>query len=206
MRLRKKWSAVPRLLDSGKALFWPEEYKGKWKDYFANDNKIHLDIGCGSGDYCLHMAELNPDVNYILWDREAGVLVYALDQLEDKNIANAVLIPREIDGIDQIFAENEIDSITIHFPNPWPKNRQNHRRLTYPNRLKKYKYILKDGGTIDFRTDDDELYTDTLLYVKKVGGNIISNSDDAPPTKVISHYEERFRSQGVKIKAINFNF
>lgn len=206
MRMRKKWSAIPRLYDSGKALFWPEEYKGSWHTFFKNNNDIHLDIGCGSGDYSLHMATLNPNINYILWDREPGVLIYALDKLNELELDNVIIIPREIDGIDDIFAEDEINSITIHFPNPWPKNRQNHRRLTYPSRLLKYKNILKSNSIIDFRTDDDELYFDTINYVKKVGGNILSNSEDAPPTKIISHYEKRFRENGVKIKSISFNF
>lgn len=165
MRMRKKWWAVPTLLDSKRAYFWPEENKNKWNEIFKNEYPIHLDIGCGSGNYCISLAQKNQDKNYILWDKEAGVLVYALDELLDKNIKNAVIIPREIDHIDTIFGENEISSITIHFPNPWPKNRQNHRRLTYPTRLKLYKKVLKPTGTIDFRTDDDELYFDTLLYI-----------------------------------------
>lgn len=205
MRMRKKWSAIPKLYDSGKALFWPEEFKGKWHEHFNNNNKIHLDIGCGSGDYSLHMAQLNPDINYILWDREPGVLIYALESLEELDLKNVIIIPREIDGIENIFEDGEIDSITIHFPNPWPKNRQNHRRLTYPLRLLKYKRVLKDGSIVDFRTDDDELYFDTINYIKKVGGEILNQSEDSAPTKVISHYEKRFRSHGVKIKSIRFN-
>lgn len=206
MRMRKKWWAVPTLLDSKKAYFWPEENKGKWNEIFKNNNKIHLDIGCGSGNYCLSLAEENKDKNYILWDKEAGVLVYALDELLEKNLNNAIIIPREIDHIDSIFEEDEISSITIHFPNPWPKNRQNHRRLTYPSRLKLYKKVLKQSGTIDFRTDDDELYFDTLLYIKEVDGKILEQSEDAKATNPISHYEERFRENGVKIKYIKFEF
>lgn len=206
MRMRKKWWAVPTLLDSNKAYFWPEENKNRWNKIFNNDNPIHLDIGCGSGNYCLSLAEKNKDTNYILWDKEAGVLVYALDELLDKKIDNAIIIPREIDNIDKIFGENEISSITIHFPNPWPKNRQNHRRLTYPSRLKLYKKVLKPTGTIDFRTDDDELYFDTLLYIKEVNGTILEKSEDATATTPISHYEERFRENGVKIKYISFKF
>lgn len=206
MRMRKKWWAVPALVDSNKAYFWPEENKGKWKDFFGNDNPIHLDIGCGSGSYCISLAKNNPDRNFILWDKEAGVLVYALEQLEKYELNNALIIPREIDHIDCIFDENEISSITIHFPNPWPKNRQNNRRLTYPTRLLKYKKILKPDGVIDFRTDDDELYFDTLNYISEVNGVILENSEDTPPTEPISHYELRFRKNGVKIKYIKFKF
>lgn len=206
MRMRKKWWAVPTLLDSGKAFFWPEENKGRWSEKFNNDNPIHLDIGCGSGGYCLALARKDKNRNFVLWDKEAGVLVYALDELLESNVENALIIPREIDHVENIFAENEVDSITIHFPNPWPKNRQNNRRLTYPSRLLKYKNILKPDGEIDFRTDDDELYVDTLSYIEEVNGVILEKSDDAPPTTPISHYEERFRENGVKIKYIRFKF
>ncbi len=204
MRMRKKWWAIPTLYDSGRALFWPEEYKGKWHDYFKNNNKIVLDIGCGSGEYSLMEAKLNPCVNYILWDRDPGVLVYTLENLLKAGLKNVVLIPRDIKDIENIFGEEEIDFMTIHFPNPWPKNTQNHRRLTHTNKLLQYKKLLKKDGIIDFRTDDLELYNDTLNYIKKVGGNIIAHSSDSPATDTISHYEKRFRSLNIPIKSIRF--
>ena len=47
MRIRyKKW-ARPELEASPFYIDNPEEMKGKWKEYFGNDNPIHLELGCG---------------------------------------------------------------------------------------------------------------------------------------------------------------
>ena len=40
--------------------------KGKWKtDFFKNDHTIVLELGCGKGEYTVHLAQNNPKVNYI---------------------------------------------------------------------------------------------------------------------------------------------
>ena len=40
--------------------------KGKWKtDFFKNDHPIVLELGCGKGEYTVHLAQNNPMVNYI---------------------------------------------------------------------------------------------------------------------------------------------
>lgn len=205
MRMRKKWWAIPTLVDSDRVYFWPEKFKGSFKSIFKFD-KIHLDIGCGSGNFGISVAKENPDTLVVLWDRDTDVLVYTLENVLDSNLDNIIIIPREIDFIENIFDKDEIDSMTIHFPNPWPKRSQHKRRLTHPCFLEIYNKLLLDGGKIDFRTDDDGLYKDTLLYLKNVGANIIYHSDDSPPTSPISHYELRFRNLGVKIKNIIFNF
>ena len=43
----------------------PEKYKGKWAERFGNDNPIHIEIGCGKGNFIVGMAKMYPDVNFI---------------------------------------------------------------------------------------------------------------------------------------------
>ncbi|MDO5716325.1 MAG: tRNA (guanosine(46)-N7)-methyltransferase TrmB [Tissierellia bacterium] len=206
MRMRKKWWAIPTLYDSGLCYFWPEDHKGKWHCQFHRKQNLHLDIGCGSGDFSLAMANQHPEWNFILWDRETDVLVYTLANLQERNLSNVKLIAREIECLENVFEKDEVHSITIHFPNPWPKNRHNKRRLTYPDKLNIYKKILHPEGEIDFRTDDGELYEDTLRYIEEVGGKILFSSENAPATTPMSHYESRFREQSISIKTIRFTF
>ena len=52
MRIRyKKW-ARPELEASKFYIDNPEEWKGKWKEFFKNSNNpIHLELGCGKGQF-----------------------------------------------------------------------------------------------------------------------------------------------------------
>ena len=40
-------------------------YKGHWKEYFANDNPIIVELGCGKGEYTVALAREKQDCNYI---------------------------------------------------------------------------------------------------------------------------------------------
>ena len=40
--------------------------KGNWnKLYFKNNKSIVLELGCGKGEYTIHLAKLNPKKNFI---------------------------------------------------------------------------------------------------------------------------------------------
>ena len=72
-----------------------------------------------------------------------------------------------------ITAEDEVSRIYINFCNPWSKNGSSHKhRLTYPRQLINYRAFLKDGGEIYFKTDDDDLFRDSLEYFPASGYDI----------------------------------
>ena len=106
---------------------------------------------------------------------------------------------------DVIGEKDTIDRIYINFCNPWPRPKHRKRRLTHTRQLEKYKLFLRDGGEIHFKTDDDELYKDTLEYFKESGFEIIKNIDDLANTKeenIITEHEQMFMDEGIKIKKI----
>ena len=46
-------------------LQYPEDIKGKWKEFFNNNDPITLELACGKGEYALGLAQLYPDRNFI---------------------------------------------------------------------------------------------------------------------------------------------
>ena len=74
-----------------------------------------------------------------------------------------------------ITPEDEVSRIYINFCNPWSKNDSSHKhRLTYPRQLIAYREFLKDGGEIYFKTDDDDLFRDSVEYFPASGYDIES--------------------------------
>ena len=55
----------------------PSEYKGRWKEFFKNDNPIYMELGCGKGTFMAVHGSQNPDINYITVDIKDEVLVLA---------------------------------------------------------------------------------------------------------------------------------
>ena len=214
MRIRyKKW-ARPELEASSFYIDNPEEMKGKWKEYFGNDNPIHLELGCGKGQFISELASENLDINYIAIDLVDAMLGLAKRNVEakykEKNIEpkNIVLTRFDIERILLILEEqDQIDRIYINFCNPWPKGKHRKKRLTHTRQLEKYRVFLKEKGEIYFKTDDDDLFHSSLLYLEEVGFEVLKKTYDLHTEPIFeknieTEHEKMFSEQGIKIKAL----
>ncbi|MGI1660284.1 MAG: tRNA (guanosine(46)-N7)-methyltransferase TrmB [Desulfitobacterium sp.] len=204
MRLRRKAWARPELENDDLVIINPTDYKGRWREIFDNDLPIHLELGCGRGQFISQCAELKSQFNYIAIDLYDEVLVIALRKINEKNLNNVRIIPMNIAKLEEIFSPDEIEKIYINFCNPWPSRRHHHKRLTYPNFLRVYKKILKNRSEIWFKTDDDELFKDSLKYFENVGFREKLVDFDLHQSdfqeNIMTEYEEKFSRQGIKIK------
>ena len=215
MRIRyKKW-ARPELEASKFYIDNPEEYKGKWKEFFKNqENPIHLELGCGKGQFISNLASSNLDTNYIaidLVDAMLGLAKRNVEQIyQEKHIEtdNILLTRFDIERILMILNEQDnIKRIYINFCNPWPKGKHRKKRLTHTRQLEKYKQFLSKDGEIYFKTDDDDLFNSSLGYFKESGFEIISKTFDLHKdpifeTNIETEHEKMFSEQGIKIKAL----
>jgi len=211
MRLRKKPWARPELEACNFFIINPRENKGKWRESFNNDNPIYLELGCGKGTFIAVHGSENKDINYIAIDIKDEVLVLAKRNIEkaykekDQEVNNLKLMAQEIGLIEDIFSKDDVVSrIYINFCNPWPKERHKKRRLTFTKQLEKYKTFLIENGEIYFKTDDDNLFEESLEYFKEAGLSIeyitydLHNSD--VKGNVRTEHENMFSEQGIKIK------
>ncbi|KEH97510.1 tRNA (guanine-N7)-methyltransferase [Clostridium botulinum C/D str. BKT12695] len=207
MRLRKKWWARPELEASPifKSLDEARELKGNWKSEFKNNNDIYLELGCGRGGFAVQVANKFNDKNLISIDLKDEVLVYALKNIENAELTNVRLIAMNIGMISEIFDENEISRIYINFCNPWPKDRHNKRRLTHTRFLTEYKKFIKLGTEVHFKTDDLDLFNDSLVYFEESNFELLyktydlHNSDYADEN-LMTEYESKFKEKGIKSK------
>lgn len=211
MRLRKKPWARPELEACNFFIINPRENKGKWRESFNNDNPIYLELGCGKGTFIAVHGSENKDINYIAIDIKDEVLVLAKRNIEkaykekDQEVNNLKLMAQEIGLIEDVFSKDDVVSrIYINFCNPWPKERHKKRRLTFTKQLEKYKTFLTENGEIYFKTDDDNLFEESLEYFKEAGLSIeyitydLHNSD--VKGNVRTEHENMFSEQGIKIK------
>ena len=65
---------------------------------------------------------------------------------------------------------------------------------------------LKDKGEIFFKTDDDELFIESIEYFENSGFKIISKTLDLDKDLIFedipTEHEIMFKEQGIKIKAL----
>ena len=215
MRIRyKKW-ARPELEASSFYIDDPEAIRGKWKEQFKNPNlPINLELGCGKGYFIANLGLNNQDTNYIAIDLIDAMLGLAKRNVESiyndnkQSVDNILLTRFDIERINLILSEeDQVERIYINFCNPWPRGKHHKKRLTYPKQLDKYREFLKENGEIYFKTDDDDLFNDSLKYFERSNFEIVKktydlHSEDNFWQNIETEHEKMFLEQGIKIKAL----
>ena len=216
MRIRFKPWARPELEASYFYEDIPENYIGKWKEKFKNQNQeLHIELGCGKGNFISELAFRNKNINYIAIDLVDAMLGLAKRKVEEKyntnnlKVDNLILVRYDIERINNIInMEDNIKRIYINFCNPWPKPKHKKKRLTHTKQLEHYKNFLKKGAEIYFKTDDDGLFYDSLRYFEEAGFYILNKTYDLHKEdifnnqNIVTEHEKMFSEEGIKIKAL----
>lgn len=203
MRLRNIAGSREVIAESKYTVKDPEQKKGLWKkEIFGNDNEINIEIGMGKGRFIMDMAALHPDINYVGIEKYSSVLLRAIQKQEELQLPNVIFIRMDAEDITEVFDESEVGKIYLNFSDPWPKDRHAKRRLPSREFLKRYDKILKKDGVVEFKTDNEGLFTFARDEVEPAGWNIdaitydLHNDEVMNEGNVMTEYEEKFSSLG----------
>jgi len=175
MHIRTKKWARPEL--SACPFYEPdgEEWKGRWRERFRNPSlPLHVEMGCGKGVSTAKMVAANPEINFVAVDISPDVLGDARRNIVrecGEKPGNVWLLRADISLIQRYFGiGDQVERIYISFCNPWterPKHEK--RRLTHPRQLAQYREMMSKGAEIWFKTDDETLFLDSLVYFDLCG-------------------------------------
>ena len=202
MRLKHIKGAEEKVENSSYVI--KEIKKGKFNEYFKNNNPIHLEIGMGKGDFIIEKAKLNPNINFIGLEKQASVLFRAIEKQEQLNLPNLLFLNKDAKEIKEIF-DKEITTLYLNFSDPWPKERHAKRRLTSPNFLESYEMIFKDTKHIEMKTDNKRLFEYSIKTLTDSGYKIIDirlNLHEDDIENIETEYERKFSNKGFPIYKI----
>ncbi len=180
---------------------------GRWADVFGNDHPVELEIGCGKGKFLITLADLNPERNFVGIEQFDSVLMRALQRLDarEEALPNLRFLRMNAERIDAMFAPGEVARIYLNFSDPWPKERHAKRRLTSTRYLARYDRILIPGGTIEFKTDNRDLFRFSLEEAEEAGWRLdactcdLHYDEEMSADNIRTEYEERFTKEGKPI-------
>lgn len=184
-----------------------KSYKGKWRQLLGNEGRLYMELGCGKGKFITEKALADKDASFIGIEGLGAVLVRGLEKASEFEIPNVRYVMEYVADICDYFEDGELDGIYLNFSDPWPKPRHEKRRFTYGDTLLKYKQILKDGGFVAFKTDNEELFEYSLGEINRLGFEIkemsrdLHNSDLAAK-EFTTEYEDKFRGIGKNINYV----
>ena len=189
------------------------QMKGRWhSDYFQNQHPVTLELGCGTAQYTVSLAQMFPQRNFIGVDVKGDrIWQGAKDALELK-LKNVAFLRIFIDFIPDYFEPGEVDEIWITFPDPYPKEPKQNKRLTSPFFLEQYRHILKPGAALHLKTDSFELYkftkkiliADPEAHIRQDIFDLYQQTDIPDVLQIQTTYEKRHLAEARKIYYLQF--
>ena len=192
-------------------LEYPTNMKGKWNDFFANPQKITLELACGKGEYAIGLGKLYHDRNFIGIDIKGNRIWRGAKTALDEGLHHIAFIRSHIDKITDYFADGEVAEIWITFPDPQLRGSRAKKRLTHPKFLRLYQKILTTHGIIHLKTDSPDLYRFTQMVINLFGftmlhasNNVYHEMYDNPELQIKTHYESLDIAQSNRVHYLSF--
>jgi len=184
-----------------------DSYKGKWNEFFGNDNDIFLEIGCGSGNFTVGNAEKFKDRNYIALELRFKRLVLGARKSQKRHLKNILFIRKRGETVLDFIGDNEISGMYINFPDPWEGEEK--KRVISKSLFFKLDIVLKTNGKLFFKTDHDQYYENVLELINELDNykiiyhtNDLHNSEKASEN-IKTEFEQMFLSKhNMKIKYV----
>ena len=216
MRMRKKKHSKERLEACKEYLFSTEEFT---EDDLLTDpaaeigmpgGRVFLEIGAGKGGFACAMAERHSDAAYFAMERVTDCVVLAVERAasgEYGKLSNLRFLINNADDLMHIFAPGSVDAIFLNFSDPWSKKGYAKRRLTHRRYLAMYMNLLKNGGTLRFKTDNVGLFDFSLEEIEAMGLTPAIVTRDLHASEwnegnIMTEYEKNFSEQGMKINML----
>jgi len=202
MRQRKKKWAPAQLANNPRIIRDTAAHAGRLKEYFDNDNPIHLEVGCGKGRFAAESSRLNPDINFIALEREDVILAAAARHADENGAGSLAFLLMDADLLLEMFRPGDITRLYLNFSDPWPgAKKRAKRRLTHEKYLAMYQQL--EIQELHFKTDNRPLFEYSIESLSAQGWLIKNVSLDLHKSgmegNVMTEYETKFSSMGMPI-------
>ena len=195
-------------MDAGKP------YQGRWgTDFFKNSNPLVLELACGKGEYTVNLAQIFPAKNFIGVDYKGNRIWRGAKTAIEDGIDNVGFLRIQIENLIEYFAPGEVDEIWITFPDPQPQLSREKKRLTAQRFLDMYKVLLKPGGYVNLKTDNDALHAYTVEKIEELGLKLHIRTEDLYHSpyadevlSIKTYYEKKYLQHDKNINYVKFSF
>lgn len=181
--------------------WWKEEdLPVRWEALLPG-GALHVEVGFGDGEFLLAEASARPGERFVGLEHYPEGHRKLLKKARAQGLANVLsMIGDAYVLLNVAFTDHSLASITVNFPDPWPKARHARRRLFTEEFFRIAGRKLAQGGALRLATDDpayarqatEELAKVPGLRARHPGSPWLTESPYASRTR----YEKRWIEEG----------
>ncbi len=206
MRIRGKHK-VPGLLEQAGGLMID---RASWR-WLANRDRdcCFMEVGCGRGAFVCTLAAQNPADWFVAVDKYTPIVARAAAMAAQRKLTNVRFFDGDMEQLQEIVPAGSLDGIYLNFSDPWPRRRNERKRLTHERLLAFYQNWLKQDGFLELKTDNEVFFDWSLRQLERAGWRVAREERGlpaAPPPEraqeaafIRTEYEEKFRAQNLAI-------
>jgi tRNA (guanine-N7-)-methyltransferase len=162
----------------------------------AINGPLWVEIGFGGGEHLAAQAAAHPEVTVLGAEPFNNGMASCLRYVQERGLSNVRLLMGDWREMLAALPDASVERMFILFPDPWPKTRQQKRRLVQPDVVAQIVRVLQPNGRLRFATDVKS-YADQALERFLNDGRLdwpVERADDwrrPPEDHVTTRYEEK---------------
>lgn len=157
---------------------------------------LHLEVGFGDGRYTVRRASSAPDERFVGLEISSVSLQRGLSNVCKRDLNNVKLLKVGAGfAVRHLFAPHTLASITVNFPDPWPKERHEKNRLLQTAFFELAASRLVPGGAVLLATDHPE-YLAFAQAQARVSGFFVLEEAEPPSAVFETKYALKWKTLG----------
>jgi tRNA (guanine-N7-)-methyltransferase len=189
--------------------------KGHWREKVfkcANEKALDVEIGTGAGTHFANYANKHLDRYLVGLELKYKPLIQSIRRAQVSGARNSAICRYHAFDLDLLFAENEINHMFIHFPDPWVTPRKPKNRVVNFKNLELIYDMQRAGSYLEFKTDSREYFLWSLDEIKKTRYkvefetlNLYKDGGEYLAQNFQTTFEKIFVRQGIEINYIKLS-
>lgn len=170
---------------------------------FGNDRRVVLEIGSGKGRFLIASAQEQPETNFIGIEKSLHYHRVIRERVAKRALQNVRLINHDAFLVlRDMIPDAALAEIHIYFPDPWPRKREQKRRIIRAEALGEMRRVLVEDGSGIYVTDHREYFDAAAPLIAQFFRSEarIPQPDEPPRT----NYEAKYREEGREIYEVRF--
>ena len=175
---------------------------GSILELWDNTNPIEMEIGAGKGKFLLHRAEIEPGINFIVFDYIWKYLKIGWARAQKRDLPNLQFFKAEaVELMTHLTPSESVSIIHIYFPDPWHKRKHHKRRYMTTEFIHMLHDRLVPGGLIELATDNFDYYMWLRRTLVDAGEDMWSGSRTHTNERILNpeiktNFELKYEAEG----------